>query len=216
LPLSFSRTSPSVLYPHLPAPTPLDLLDDQAVRKFFTSLQSDPEKKIDFLIHCAAERRPDVAEADPERAAKLNEASTRLLAELAAELDFGLVYISTDYVFDGKKPPYSSGDAPNPLNLYGRLKRAGEEAVLDIRGKSSDQAKPLVVLRVPLLWVQNSKGTFATSMINTDLQIPRSGMERWSTTEKRLSTCSSIYSRTRVARSTPVSSKTLIVVPSST
>jgi S-adenosylmethionine synthetase len=151
LPLSFSRKSPSVLYPDLPAPTPLDLLDEQTVRRFFTSLQSDSERKIDFLIHCAAERRPDVAEADPERAARLNEASTRLLAELAAELDFGLVYISTDYVFDGKKPPYSSGDVPNPLNLYGRLKRSGEEAVLDVRAKAADEAKPLIVLRVPLL-----------------------------------------------------------------
>ena len=151
LPLSFSRTSASIIYPDLPAPTPLDLLDDQAVRSFFTSLQADPERKIDFLIHCAAERRPDVAEADPDRATRLNEASTRLLAELAAELDFGLIYISTDYVFDGKKPPYSSGDAPNPLNLYGRLKRAGEEAVLDVRGKAGEQARPLVVLRVPLL-----------------------------------------------------------------
>lgn len=92
-----------------------------------------------------------MAEADPDRATRLNEASTRLLAELADELDFGLVYISTDYVFDGKKPPYKSGDGPNPLNLYGRLKRAGEEAVLDVRGRMGQGGKPLVVLRVPLL-----------------------------------------------------------------
>jgi S-adenosylmethionine synthetase len=152
--LSFSRTSASPLYPDLPKPTTLDLLDDQAVRDYFTAVQSDTARRIDFLIHCAAERRPDAAEADPERASALNAGSTDLLARLAVELGFGLIYISTDYVFDGKKPPYSVEDAPNPLNLYGRLKRDGEKAVLKAREEShteNGKDTSLVVMRVPLL-----------------------------------------------------------------
>jgi S-adenosylmethionine synthetase len=73
---------------------------------------------------------------------------------LAKELGFGLVYISTDYVFDGSRPPYEVEDEPNPLNLYGRLKRGGEEAVLAVRKEMSEdelRGKELVVLRVPLL-----------------------------------------------------------------
>lgn len=105
LPLSFTRTSPSPLYPTLPAPTPLDLLDTSAVTTFFTDLQADStnEGKIDWLIHCAAERRPDKVEEDLEKATKLNRDVVGLLADLGRKLGFGVIYISTDYVFDGKK-----------------------------------------------------------------------------------------------------------------
>ncbi len=174
--LSFSRKSPSSLYPNLPSPTPLDLLDESAVRQYFTSLQSDPERKIDFLIHCAAERRPDVAEADPERATKLNEGSTKLLATLATELGFGLIYLSTDYVFDGKKPPYEVNDTPNPLNLYGKLKRAGEEAVLSTRQEAGGD-KPLTVLRIPLLYGQVEYNAETAVNIFVDILEDQSGKE---------------------------------------
>ena len=154
LPLSFTRTAPSPLYPDLPAPTTLDLLDPQATDEFFRKLQSSPQTRITHLIHCAAERRPDVAEADPTRASDLNEKVTQRLSALAKELGFGLVYISTDYVFDGARPPYDVEDEPNPLNLYGRLKRGGEEAVLAVRKEMLEEdlkGKELIVLRVPLL-----------------------------------------------------------------
>ena len=56
-----------------------------------------------------------------------------------------LIYISTDYVFDGENPPYNVNDKPNPLNFYGKSKLGGEEAVR--------QADPqAVVLRVPVLY----------------------------------------------------------------
>ena len=84
----------------------------------------------------------------------MNEKVTQRLSALAKELGFGLVYISTDYVFDGARPPYDAEDKPNPLNLYGRLKRGGEEAVLAVRKEMLEEdlkGKELIVLRVPLL-----------------------------------------------------------------
>jgi len=58
------------------------------------------------------------------------------------------VYISTDYVFDGTSPPYEVGDKPNPVQLYGETKLAGEQAVLSVQ---SDKGRR-IVLRVPVLY----------------------------------------------------------------
>lgn len=48
-----------------------------------------------------------------------------------AELGAIMIYISTDYVFDGTKPPYSESDTPNPLNMYGKTKLQGEQVTLE-------------------------------------------------------------------------------------
>ncbi|RKP12580.1 NAD-P-binding protein [Piptocephalis cylindrospora] len=97
------------------------------------------------LIHCAAEKRPDKAQEDPEAAEALNVQATGHLARICAEQGVFLVYISTDYVFDGEDPPYMPEDGTNPLNFYGRTKRAGEIQVLETEGSS-------VCLRVPILY----------------------------------------------------------------
>jgi S-adenosylmethionine synthetase len=81
----------------------------------------------------------------------LNAGVPATLARLSAleGHSFTLIYISTDYVFDGTSAPYSVEAEPNPLNLYGETKLAGEKAVLDdvYQGKSGQR----VVLRVPVL-----------------------------------------------------------------
>lgn len=56
-----------------------------------------------------------------------------------------LIYISTDYVFDGTVPPYEVDDKPNPLQFYGETKLAGEEAIQAVN-------KDAVILRVPILY----------------------------------------------------------------
>jgi dTDP-4-dehydrorhamnose reductase len=100
----------------------LDLLDFAAVRREFEN------DKPQLVIHCAAVSTVAGVEADPELARRLNVEATKLLAELAAKIQF--VFFSTDLIFDGRKGNYIESGAPNPLHLYGETKAAAEEIVL--------------------------------------------------------------------------------------
>jgi dTDP-4-dehydrorhamnose reductase len=81
----------------------------------------------DVVIHAAAWTAVDACEDDPERAYRVNALGTRNVAEAAAAVGAHLVYVSTDYVFDGTlHRPYHEWDAPNPLSVYGRSKLGGE------------------------------------------------------------------------------------------
>ena len=100
----------------------LDLLDFAAVGREF---QKD---KPQLVIHCAAISTVTEAQANPALARRVNVEVTRLLAELAAEIQ--LVFFSTDLVFDGRKGNYVETDAANPLHFYGETKAAAEEIVL--------------------------------------------------------------------------------------
>ncbi|CCA67300.1 related to vacuolar protein sorting-associated protein VPS5 [Serendipita indica DSM 11827] len=123
----------------------------------------------DWCIHCAAERRPDLAEKNPEQTQQLNSFVPGLLARLSAERGFKLVYISTDYVFDGTSPPYSPKDRTNPLQLYGKTKRDGELAVLGIKDSKH------VVLRVPILYGPAPKNGDSAINILLDVVADQSG-----------------------------------------
>ncbi|CAK9786934.1 NAD(P)-binding protein [Cutaneotrichosporon oleaginosum] len=118
--------------------TPLDLTDTAAVEAFF-------ERPVDVVVHCAAERRPDVAEANPAAAEAINVAVPAHLATLAAKHGFTLLYMSTDYVFDGRNPPYEADSEPHPLQMYGRQKLAGEKAIKVAGARAC-------ALRVPVLY----------------------------------------------------------------
>jgi dTDP-4-dehydrorhamnose reductase len=84
----------------------------------------------DLLIHAAAWTDVDGCERDPVRANRVNAAGTRHVAEACRRLEVPLVYLSTDYVFDGTKgEPYIEADPPGPVNVYGRSKLQGEEEV---------------------------------------------------------------------------------------
>ena len=88
------------------------------------------QNKPQILIHCAAYTNVDKAEEDFETAKLINATGTENLAKICGENDITMVYISTDYVFDGtKQTPYHPDDATNPLNNYGKTKLMGEEAV---------------------------------------------------------------------------------------
>jgi len=85
----------------------------------------------DIIIHAGAYTNVDQAERDPETAHAVNGQGTLRVAEAAEAVRARLVYLSTDYVFDGTKTtPYQEQDEPRPLNEYGLSKYAGEQAVL--------------------------------------------------------------------------------------
>ncbi|KAM4748482.1 methionine adenosyltransferase 2 subunit beta isoform 2-T2 [Rhinophrynus dorsalis] len=127
----YSRARPRFEY--------LNLLDASAVKALVQDF------KPHVIVHCAAERRPDIVENQPESASMLNVGASGILAKEAAGVGAFLIYVSSDYVFDGTSPPYREDSLPNPLNLYGKTKLDGERAVLQ---NNADAA----VLRVPVLY----------------------------------------------------------------
>jgi dTDP-4-dehydrorhamnose reductase len=89
-------------------------------------------QRPDIVVNAAAYTAVDRAEGEAQRAFTVNSAGAAAAARAAARLDVPFVHISTDYVFDGRKPsPYVESDETNPLNVYGRTKLAGEKAVLE-------------------------------------------------------------------------------------
>ncbi len=81
----------------------------------------------DAVINCAAYTDVDGAEREPQEAMRVNAEGARNVAEAAESAGASVVYISTDYVFDGRKDgPYVESDEPNPLSSYGASKLAGE------------------------------------------------------------------------------------------
>ena len=84
----------------------------------------------DVVIHAAAWTAVDACESDPEKALLVNGTATKYIADAAHAVGAHVVYISTDYVFDGSKAtPYEEGDATNPQSVYGSSKLAGELAL---------------------------------------------------------------------------------------
>ncbi len=106
--------------------------------------------KPNVIVNLAAERNPDQCENNAAGTKMLNVDLPEALATYCTEHKDGglnpfLLHVSTDYVFDGKCPPYASNDPTSPLNAYGESKVASEKAVLS--------ADPLsTILRVPVLY----------------------------------------------------------------
>ena len=91
------------------------------------------ELSVDWVVHCAAFTAVDLAEAQPERAHLINADASAAVARGAARSGARLLYVSTDYVFDGAaRHPYREDSKTKPINAYGQSKRAGEEAVAGI------------------------------------------------------------------------------------
>jgi dTDP-4-dehydrorhamnose reductase len=90
----------------------------------------------DVILNAAAYTAVDRAESESALATAINETAPRILAEEALPLNALLVHYSTDYVFNGeKKEPWVESDAPNPLNVYGVSKLAGEQAIQQVGGR---------------------------------------------------------------------------------
>ena len=102
----------------------MDITDIQSAEKVIG------EQKPDIVIHAAAYTNVDGAEENVEIATKINVTGTENIAKVCAKNDITMVYISTDYVFDGEENKiHYPDDKTNPLSVYGRTKRQGELAV---------------------------------------------------------------------------------------
>ncbi|MEZ2354081.1 dTDP-4-dehydrorhamnose reductase [Caballeronia sp. RCC_10] len=136
----------------------LDLADLDAVRNTVRELEPA------IVINAAGYTAVDQAESDKDAAFRLNAEAPGALAEECAKLGALLIHYSTDYVFDGeKKDPYEERDAPNPKNVYGASKLAGEQAVIAAGG-------PHLIFRTS--WVYGARGK---NFVNTMLRL---GAER--------------------------------------
>lgn len=104
-------------------PVKLDITKEEDVRSCFSRLAPDA------VIHLAALTDVERCEADEELAMRLNFHASQIIAKEAARVGAFLLYVSTDYVFDGEKGLYRENDRPGPVNAYGLSKLKGEEAV---------------------------------------------------------------------------------------
>jgi dTDP-4-dehydrorhamnose reductase len=117
----------------------LDLCDGDAVRALISTLRPS------LVVHAAAERRPDVCERDAAASEALNVDAVWTLGRACAAAGAALIYVSTDYLWDGTAAPYAEDAPVCPLNAYGRQKARGEWAA---RAAHEGAA----VLRVPVLY----------------------------------------------------------------
>jgi dTDP-4-dehydrorhamnose reductase len=120
------------LRPHLPNARLLDLGELDVTKP--PSVRSAIDG-TDAVIHLAAMTHVDACEVDSDRAWAVNAEGTRHVAEAAHERNIPMIYLSTDYVFDGtKRGEYVEDDAPNPISVYGRTKLEGETHVRSVPG----------------------------------------------------------------------------------
>mmetsp|Transcript_53913 Transcript_53913/g.96528 ORF Transcript_53913/g.96528 Transcript_53913/m.96528 type:complete len:393 (+) Transcript_53913:114-1292(+) len=145
--LAFSRTAGALVK--------CDLFNKEEVAAQFTDFRPD------IVIHCAAERRPWKVNEDEEHAMKLNVDVTRTVGELAKQHNAWLIYLSTNYIFDGKAAPYKEDAVPCPVNVYGQSKLDGEKVLAEAHPGAA-------ILRVPLLYgpVEKLEETSVTGLMN--------------------------------------------------
>ena len=108
----------------------MDITDAEACRRVIKSSGADA------VIHCAAYTAVDAAEDNVDLCRRINGEGTRNVAQACKEADVKLMYISTDYVFDGQGTrPWEPDDERHPLNVYGQTKYEGELAVEELSDK---------------------------------------------------------------------------------
>jgi len=137
----------------------LDLSKEESISNYFDY------NGFDVIINCAAYTAVDKAEVEVELANQINHLAVKQLAKIANKLQAKLVHISTDYVFDGKSDkPYKETNATNPINIYGKTKLKGEQAVQEIM--------PTKAIIIRTSWVYSE---FGNNFVKTILRL---GKER--------------------------------------
>lgn len=131
----------------------LDITDAEAVDKMIT------ETAPDAVIHCAAWTAVDAAEDNEEKCRQVNAYGTENIAKVCKKLDCKMMYISTDYIFDGKgtRPWEPDDPVTTPLNVYGQTKYEGELAV-------RNNVEKFFIVRIA--WVFGKGKNFIKTMLN--------------------------------------------------
>jgi len=133
----------------------MDVADANEVLKVLSGV------KPDVVIHAAAETNVDKCEINKELAWKVNAEGTRNIAQVCAETGAKLMYISTDYIFDGEKGLYIEHEQANPVNYYALTKLKGEEFVREL-------CNDFVIARTSVLYGWHArKLNFATWVIDS-------------------------------------------------
>lgn len=131
----------------------MDITDEASVNRVIRAAAPDA------VIHCAAYTAVDAAEENEELCRNVNAKGTEYIAKVCRELDIRMMYISTDYVFDGQGTrPWEPDDEREPLNVYGQTKYEGELAV------EENLAKYFIV-RIAWVFGVNGKN-FIKTMLN--------------------------------------------------
>ena len=131
----------------------MDITDADQVNKVIK------EAAPDAVIHCAAYTAVDAAEDNEEICRKVNAQGTENIAKVCEELDIKMMYISTDYVFNGQgKRPWEPDDEREPLNVYGQTKYEGELAI-------EEHVKKFFTVRIAWVFGVNGKN-FIKTMLN--------------------------------------------------
>ena len=108
----------------------LNLCSEDNIRNYILN------SNCEAIVHCAAYTQVDKAEYEKDLCIKINATATKHIVKCAKILDIPMIYISTDYVFDGTKDgEYTENDETNPINIYGESKLAGEKYVQEILDK---------------------------------------------------------------------------------
>ena len=130
----------------------MDITDGDAVRRVIT------QARPDAVVHCAAYTAVDAAEDNEELCRRVNALGTENIVKVCQELDCKLMYISTDYVFNGQGTrPWEPDDEREPLNVYGQTKYEGELAV--------ERLKKFFIVRIAWVFGVNGKN-FIKTMLN--------------------------------------------------
>jgi dTDP-4-dehydrorhamnose reductase len=114
--------------------------------------------KPEFVIHCAAFTDVDGCEIQKEKAWEVNVTGTENVAKACQKIGAKMIYVSTDFVFDGKKGMYKETDKTNPINYYGKTKLEGEKRVKEI-------CKNYVIARTSVLYGWHERLNFVTWVI---------------------------------------------------
>lgn len=131
----------------------MDITDADQVNKVIK------EAAPDAVIHCAAYTAVDAAEDNEETCRKVNAQGTENIAKVCEELDIKMMYISTDYVFNGQgERPWEPDDEREPLNVYGQTKYEGELAI-------EEHVKKFFTVRIAWVFGVNGKN-FIKTMLN--------------------------------------------------